>query len=970
MKETFRLSRQTTIDIYLYSEQFEKREVLRDEDVATISNMRYMPVLDFDLRVLAGKKITGGTLAIKMLTEDYPLEVEITTVTHDWDEKSANYYQCREGQGWAGNKWLSDVMMGMGNSVYFREKTQYDEETGILRVNIPAQVLYAMANGRSFGFGLLDCKSRCFGSKPGEGWNVLKKFSVSDKNGFAPVLEVEYSETFAGKPEAVTNFSGMGVENPESLEYASATISWNLKDDNSGEYRFFNIYYCECDQCCSKPDISSMTKLPAYLVPEYSADSKWAGTEVDILKPNTTYCFAVTVSNGASESEPVYTTVRTLGLRELPVVRRTEPVKDSCCNSPLLRGDSFNLYVLDEITKVDPLTGRIQCENEGEAEAMKAEDYTFSLFDGSKVSLVGSPSEKIAFQVLVENKGDGAGEFTASVDCCCKCGAAGKMGIEIGRAWYIKSEETWYPEVVVPLEEGGRFDIPYSDNKVEGQIYQALFVDIDLADNIDAGKYSFSVTVGKGAEKLTVPVELEVVPVKLERSQFILELNGYVCLPECAGLDRSDPDFWKVEEEYYRAAYKHHMSINILPYTHFGTVWEGFAPKIEFVDGVPRVVDWSEWDAHFEKYLDGSYLLETEGKRVPITHMYLPFHENWPMPIDKYFKVKVEKGPDDYPENINEYKIKRTTPYNDFMPEYREGIKAVLKDFIRHIDEKGWKDVQFQYFFNNKHFYKEKGFVDRCRNRKGLELWLTEKTCGNDGLGTSWWLLDEPHFRDDWEAIEYYGSILREAQKEMNSGYNIKFRVDISCYNQLFDFLDGVLDTAIVGARNYNEREDLTRKRKARYGEDYWTYGSWNSIELSNMNSFLWIVETWLKGGSGLVPWYNFALDINYEIFDRCAGLYPGTRFGSKKPMVSLRLKSGRKALEITRYLAAMKKAYGYSDLQMKSYVAAFLRLKSTAVFQHRDDAGFVSYEGKNDYDAIESLKRDIISKLLAKQGK
>jgi hypothetical protein len=340
------------------------------------------------------------------------------------------------------------------------------------------------------------------------------------------------------------------------------------------------------------------------------------------------------------------------------------------------------------------------------------------------------------------------------------------------------------------------------------------------------------------------------------------------------------------------------------------------------------------------------------------------------MPINEYYKVKVDRGPEDYPENINEHKLKANSPYVDFMPEYREGIKAVMKDFINHIEEKGWKDVQFQYFFNNKHFYKQKGFVDRCGNRKGLEMWLTKQTCGNDGLGTSWWLLDEPHFRDDWEVIHYMGSILKEAQHELNAGYNIRFRADLSCYNQMFNFLDGVLDTAIIGGRAYNEREDVTRKRNEKFGEENWTYGSWNAVDQPNMNSFLWILEAYLKGGSGLVPWYNFGLDENYEYPDSCAGLYPGKRFGSKKPMVSLRLKSGRKALEIARYLTALKKAFGYSGLQMKAYVSAFLNLKGEAVIRHRDDAGFVKYEGENDYAAIEALKRDIIAKLMVRQGR
>ena len=108
MKENFKLARQTTIDIYLYSEQYKKREVLRDSEAATIANLRYMPLLVFNLDSLAGREILSGTLTFKIITPDYPLEVEITTISQDWNEASANYYQSEADIGWAGDKWISD----------------------------------------------------------------------------------------------------------------------------------------------------------------------------------------------------------------------------------------------------------------------------------------------------------------------------------------------------------------------------------------------------------------------------------------------------------------------------------------------------------------------------------------------------------------------------------------------------------------------------------------------------------------------------------------------------------------------------------------------------------------------------------------------------------------------------------------------------------------------------------------------
>ena len=340
------------------------------------------------------------------------------------------------------------------------------------------------------------------------------------------------------------------------------------------------------------------------------------------------------------------------------------------------------------------------------------------------------------------------------------------------------------------------------------------------------------------------------------------------------------------------------------------------------------------------------------------------------MKMADYYRVDMSDfRVEDYPENINQHKLRARSLWEDFAPGYREGIKAVMKDFIRHIDEKGWNGVTFQYFLNNKHFYKRKGFLDACKDRRSLEFWLTGPTCGNDGGGTSWWLLDEPNFMDDWDAIAYFGSILREARAEAGSGENIRFRADLSCYNLLFDHLDGILDIGVCGSTFYNHREDYLRDRRRCYGEDYWVYGSWNAIDSNNLESALWFLDAALRGGQGIVPWYNYALDYNYEAADTCAAVYPGGRFGSVKPFPSLRLKAGRKALELIRYLRTMQQVFGYSDLQLRTYADGFLRdyglsLSGETVKANDIDAGTVRYENAADGYALEALKTDILRRL------
>jgi hypothetical protein len=137
------------------------------------------------------------------------------------------------------------------------------------------------------------------------------------------------------------------------------------------------------------------------------------------------------------------------------------------------------------------------------------------------------------------------------------------------------------------------------------------------------------------------------------------------------------------------------------------------------------------------------------------------------------------------------------------------------------------------------------------------------------------------------------------------------------------------------------------------------------------MESALWFLDSYFRGGQGIVPWYNYALDYNYEAADTCAAVYPGKRFGSLKPFPSLRLKAGRKALELIRYFATMNYVFGYSDLQLRTYAEEFLAqyglgLGGQTVKDSDMDAGTVRYRDAADSDALEALKTDMLRRLAA----
>jgi len=954
MKTKFHLQKHTSARIYLYDSQFTKREALFNPDSIEVTNLNTMGLVSFGLEKLAGCRIIDGALTVKVLTEDYPLEVAVTTIRDRWDPAYANNFTARENTPWGGDKWLTDVIMSNGGSFYHRVKTEFDPKNKVLRIPIPGDILQAAAAGASDGFGLIDTKSRSYAPLEGAIWcgrSIHKEFGTSDACGFPPVLEVIWVAEQPVTLSPVHELNAIAIEQPERFDDTAAVLSWCI--NANAKFRYYNIRCAALtDPDCSELPLCQMDPVEQRMIPFCHPEKTRDGTVIEHLKPQTHYLFAVTVSDGISESQPTYTRVRTLSARE-PL--RVELPQRQPEDEGLIATETFTLGVTSELDKLDPISGK-------------------NYFSKSNLKKIGRsavvPGEKLGFQLILENKTDIPREYTVAITDNQISSCHKNSAIFLSRSWYLKTGEHWYPDAQVPVV--GTFQIPWAENNIPTQRYQALLVDISIPEDTKPGISSFSVSISDGIHSAKIPFTLDVAPLKLQTADFKAELNGYVNLSECAGYTQSDPEFDMVEEEYYRLASAHGMTCNILPYFHTGIVQNGFAPTVEIRNSIPIVTDWTPWDKHFEKYLSGSYLQKATGRNIPISHIYLPFHENWPMPMNDYYRVDMSDfSADDYPENINQHKLRSRSLWEDFAPGYREGIKAIMKEFIRHIDEKGWNSVTFQYFLNNKHFYKRRGFLDACKDRKSLEFWLTKPTCGNDGKGTSWWLLDEPNFMDDWDAIAYYGSILREAQAETGSGQNIRFRADLSCYNLMFDHLNGILDIGVCGSTFYNNREDYLRDRRTRHGEDYWVYGSWNAIDQNNLESTLWFLDSYLRGGQGIVPWYNYALDYNYEAADTCAAIYPGKRFGSVSPFPSLRLKAGRKALELMRYFATMKHIFSYSDTQLRIYAETFLQAYGLSLGGETEktneiDAGTVRYPNAADYTALEALKADMLNRLTA----
>lgn len=373
---------------------------------------------------------------------------------------------------------------------------------------------------------------------------------------------------------------------------------------------------------------------------------------------------------------------------------------------------------------------------------------------------------------------------------------------------------------------------------------------------------------------------------------FELSLNTYGSPARAAGLDPAAPDGRAMELAYHRVAQLHRATLTPLGYSHSGNMEPGYAPLTEGSGRTRHVIGWSEWDARFGPLIDGTAFTYEPRSRQPISHMYLPFHEEWPESIRADYRYRPASLA--YPSVIYDHAL-LAGPIEQMLPDrYRDGLEAVLEDFARHIRSRGWDTTTFQFYLNNKYDYRDPA--------KG-------------GRGTSWWLLDEPMHRDDWLALAWYAKRVRRVQSRYPRS-RIVFRADISRPQWQRDYLDGLIDVMVVNDELY--RYSGLMRRYTRSGVRLWHYGTPPSIEESLSVSEGWPVRAYLAGADGIVPWQSVGTNNSYREPDATALILPPLIHGIGEPIASLRLK----ALESGQSTVEHLRALGYARRWTREQVA------------------------------------------------
>ncbi|MGC8667450.1 MAG: hypothetical protein ACP5VE_04955 [Chthonomonadales bacterium] len=875
-----------------------------------LKGVEMLALLRFDLGPVKGMHIRRATLFLRYAGADRKLRVlGFSTVAVPWQEGTGagerKEGECcfkaralgKEDWAWPGSDF-TDVSYTAGNTVAAYAAI-HEENDGWISAPVDPRIVQAMIAGVSWGM------------------------AVSDETGETRANNDVCSREVAGsEPYLMVEVEKSQEENPGPLPGARAEPDASQADFQSGAVRITltapsHAFGYAVRALTSSADLGVL--LPQWELP-LAEPGKEQSFVIPGLPPSgpVTLLLAARSETGKLGPSAVVRCKASPALT-LPPPLTVPPPELALAVAP--PAGPLQVWAYPDTCKAHPISGNLLEEVGMAAYAgVPAGSYRNhnAVWAGGRIQLQGARGEMLGFHLLIASDVPRSG-ITVEAPARFSNASSGHSitpVITLYRDWYVKDGE-WMPEACVPLSSS--LDIPAPDNNIPGQRNQSVFVDLFIPPNTPTGTYYASFVVrAPGLADVKVPAVLRVTPLVLpDRCSFDVSLNTYGTVGHLFGISDATPAYLALERSYHRMAHMHRATLAVLGYSHSGRISTGYAPPLEGTGANRHVADWSAWDAHFGPYLGGSAFADLPWPSAPITHMYLPFHEDWPADIRRYYHYTPTT--DRYPDIIVEHALKAPPIEEAMDPAFALEFKAVLDDFARHIVQMGWTQTRFQLYLNNKYYYRDPAM---------------------GGQGTSWWLLDEPNHRDDWLALAYFARLLRDARRGWKSPAPIIFREDVSRPQWQRDTLDGLVDLMVVGGGEFFNRTRRLAEMKRKWGVQFWTYGSCNEVRESNVAAEVWAVRAWLAGADGIVPWQTVGDDAAFEKPEATAILLPGKRFGLLGPIASERLKALRRAEQDVEYLALLQQAKGWTRRQVAAAVAPLLHVEAAFVPGSEEDAG------------------------------
>ncbi|QTA93882.1 glycoside hydrolase domain-containing protein [Desulfonema magnum] len=841
-------------------------------------------LLDIDLNPLKGKIITGAMLHICSASPRKALlaRVGVSALASEWTEGTSVGYQSQTGtscydqaehkkRNWAyPGSTLMDVVFGRGHTLWKFADCTPPDQNGWQTFAIDADVIAARAAGLSHGFCLYD--------EVGNIWSLRKgqfKFTYfpnrfchsKEKGSNAPWLEVWFQGTDSVPPEPVKSAK---VET-EGFPAGEALVRWKTPHDKGGGKSLgFHVSYKKGN---------TKKSLPRYLIPMAGKSGEEVRMHIQDIPFNPGEKISLTirpVDNAGNIGNPFTKKIQlSSGSNfKFQVSSFKFPRSEEL---PTVGG--VKVAVVDLLDKIDPKTGKmIPAQKKG----YKGGNHLFSAKE-KRIRLYAARNETVAFQLSLEGNAEDISvryAFDQYPTLRPKLYQFAYVNVLSKQGKTISV----LPDPLVPLKlETGNWKLETGNSNPQFQVssFKSQLCELYVPHEASPGRKLGKVIISAGQERLELDVDLTVwnftLPNKLS---FVPEMNAYGTVSPYKGY------------EYYRLAHEHCTCVNRLPYA-----WNGvpsFAPEWKGND-----FDWSEWDQKVGPLLDGSAFEDLPRTNEPVDVFYLPFSENWPVSVFNHYSSSYWAD-------------------EAFTSQYEEELKQSFAAFAKHCDEKKWHDTIFQFYLNNKVYYRS-GF----------------------GKSSAPWIFDEPINTQDFWALRWYGILWRLAVDPVRGNAKMWYRGDIS-YSQFGrNMLWGVTDAEYIGTNNA-QKTRMKHDEQILWGNACFAeYGTANKIEEPNTQPVLWCLSAWAKGATGVLPWQTIGNKHCWKIADQNALFYPHAR----GPKPSVRLKAFTRGQQDAEYLTLLCDVYGIPRFAVVKWLKNIIRLEGRVSKTSDSDAGTLTYD-------------------------
>jgi glycosyl hydrolase family 123 len=826
------------------------------------------------------------------------------------------------------------------------------EDGRILHLRIPVEpsLVEALAAGLAGGLILTDDKGQVAEGMSLKGTGRPYRYNqsediylytreIQDPN-LRPFLDVEGKPDDRIPPGAPGQLAVAGVEPFDP----SVTVSFNAPTedgDNGGPVLGYEVRYSS--KRIADNDWANLGNLPLWAVPKPVAPGRNQSMRVFTLKPGTWFLGIRAVDEAGNPGSVSQVKITVPEMPEVPLSAATARQTEAA-GSEVVFGGLLEVWACPDLCKVDPISGNIQLggENYEPVGKYKFINQVWSSA-GRKVSLQAARGEVVAFQLILGR----VGEKTLSDVQVSAGDLKGKSGrikstehVSTFRVWYLdvvpREEEltgpwelivdkghkpAWHGDACLPLGEPyeSAFSLPTKDNMGDDQRWQSVWVDLDVPGKAKPGTYRGQITIT--AKELdspaTVEVELEVLPLRLpDEITWPAELNGYGGAPasftgtQNAGTER----VLQAELRLHQLIHRHRVTLNVLPYNQSGMAHPGYAPTLKGSGKDTRVDSWKEWEHRYAPYLTGKAFTRSMGyhglrQGVPITHIYLTIHENWPIPLKAHYSDwKAVSKRAEFAEWA-----KTSRPLEEaFSGEFKEGFSSVVRQMFEHFKKKGYTRTSFQVYLNNKYYYKTDFFGMRGSTR-----------------GSSFWLLDEPIDYDDYDANRFFLQLVKDGYEQAGAQkIKIDYRTDVSQPEMSRGLWDGLCNLWNSSGLIEFASTAMFRMRKLP-GENYWRYGGETAISGKMINYQQNFFTVWAIGASGILPCWNVFGGGDWFRPGNLSIIYSGRDYARtgksyEGAFAGVRLKAVRRAQQDVEYLNLLAAKKGWTRVKVRQALAAF----------------------------------------------